>query len=459
MPRRVQDIVPNTHRSIREIPVERRSAPSRVPAPKRRPNEEVGEIEELDADKKSPVRIRRILVDPPTPSRRPPSKSLRLILATLGIIILVTGAGFVASEYFSRATFTIVPKTVPVTVDGTYVIPYAPAGASSTSLTYELITMEDTVSTVVPASGSQNVSTKAQGRMTIYNNYGTSPQQLVAGTRLANSSGKIYRLTSSISVPGRSSNGNPGSLTVTVVADQPGQTYNVTQSQVTDNFKIVAYKGTPRYDGFYAKLASDISGGFEGIRKTVSESTKASTTASLKISLTESLLERTKEAVPEGFVMYDSAFIMEFSDTTIGGEDESTAQMTLSGSINAVILRREALASRLAGNSAVSGFGKFAYVAPGMNELNFTITNLKDFSPERKNSIVARIKGDFKVEGDIPADEIKLKLAGVPLAQTQEILREYAPVIASGSGELIPPWAKVPDDPKRIFIEVERPGS
>ena len=191
MPRRVQDIVPNTHRSIREIPVERRSAPSRVPAPKRRPNEEVGEIEELDADKKSPVRIRRILVDPPTPSRRPPSKSLRLILATLGIIILVTGAGFVASEYFSRATFTIVPKTVPVTVDGTYVIPYAPAGASSTSLTYELITMEDTVSTVVPASGSQNVSTKAQGRMTIYNNYGTSPQQLVAGTRLANSSGKL----------------------------------------------------------------------------------------------------------------------------------------------------------------------------------------------------------------------------------------------------------------------------
>ena len=69
-----------------------------------------------------------------------------------------------------------------------------------------------------------------------------------------------------------------------------------------------------------------------------------------------------------------------------------------------------------------------------------------------------KLKGDFNMVGVIPVDELKEKLAGVPLAATQAVLKPYyGSVIESGSGELIPAWAKVPKDTSRITVNVEKP--
>jgi hypothetical protein len=57
--------------------------------------------------------------------------------------------------------------------------------------------------------------------------------------------------------------------------------------------------------------------------------------------------------------------------------------------------------------------------------------------------------------GLVPVAEIKKKLAGRSLAQTQEVFKSFSPVIESGTGELAPPWAKVPTDLSRIIINVK----
>jgi hypothetical protein len=416
--------------------------------------EELEHIAKADVKKKA---VAEKLIEPPPP---PPvhhrhtkkSGSLRWLMLTLGIILIVGAIGFVASTYFSRATFTIVPKTVPVAVNGTFVAQHASSAQAGEGLTYETITLRSTATTTVVATDGPSVSTKAQGKVTIYNTYSESSQQLIAGTRIANSSGKVYRLTGSVVVPGYGANKAPGSIVATVVADQPGQLYNLSKTDNVDDFKFLGYQGTPRYDYFYARLASDISGGYEGKKKTVADATLASSTATLKALLTASLTTQAEQAIQEGYIMYDSMHTIEFTEPRLGGDDPSKAELYITGVFTGIIFKKDKLASRLAGSQATKSFGSFTYDTPGMEELQFSIANVKDFSPERKTSLLVRGTGNFKIRGTIPVDEIKKKLAGVPLAYTQQILQDYAPIIQSASGELVPPWAKVPTDPGRISV-------
>jgi hypothetical protein len=427
---------------------------------------EEAEIEHLaHADTKrktAPAHIShsKSLIEPPPPPSihaRPPRKSgsFRWMLITLGIILVVAAVGFVASTYFSRATFTIIPKSVPVAVNGTIVAQHASSASAGDGLTYETITVRSTATTTVAASDGPSISTKAQGKVTIYNTYSETSQQLIAGTRIANSSGKVYRLTGSVVVPGYSDNRTPGSVVATVVADQAGQVYNINRGEASDDFKFLGYQGTPRYEAFYARLASDITGGYEGKKKTVSEGTLASTTATLKALLTASLTTQAEQAIPEGYIMFDTMHTVAFSEPNLGGNDPTKAEISLAGTFTGIIFKKDKLAARLAGNSSVNSFGKFEFDTPGMESITMTIANPKDFSPERKTSLLVRGTGNFKIRGVIPVNEIKQKLAGVPLAYTQEILQDYAPIIQSGSGELVPPWAKVPADPSRISVIVK----
>jgi hypothetical protein len=472
MPRRVQDIVPGGHRSIREVPIEHATEKKRTSTAKGRgishikkltkeDEAEIAHLAKADTKAEPKKKAAEALIEPPPPPPsmhvRPKARkgNFRWMLVTFGIILVVAAVGFVASTYFSRATFTIVPKSVPVAVNGTIVAQHAASATAGDGLIYETITVRSTATTTVPASDGPSVSTKAQGRVTIYNAYSESSQQLIAGTRIANSSGKVYRLTGSVVVPGYSENRTPGSVVATVVADQPGQLYNINKGEATDDFKFLGYQGTPRYDSFYARLASDITGGYEGKKKTVAESTIASSTATLKALLTASLTTQAEQAIPEGYIMFDSMYTVSFSEPNVGGDDPTKAEISLAGTFNGIIFKKDKLASRLAGNQAVSSFGKFDFDTPGMESLTMTIANPKDFSPERKTSLLIRGNGNFKIRGIIPVTEIKDKLAGVPLAYTQEILQDYAPIIQSGAGELVPPWAKVPSDPSRITITVK----
>ncbi|MEI7463294.1 MAG: hypothetical protein WCK03_02745, partial [Candidatus Taylorbacteria bacterium] len=90
-------------------------------------------------------------------------------------------------------------------------------------------------------------------------------------------------------------------------------------------------------------------------------------------------------------------------------------------------------------------------------ELSFAITNMKDFAPEKKGTLIVNMKGDMKLIGTIPVDELKKSLAGKSLADSQNILKVYSAVIENADGELVPPWSKIPLDASRITINVKSP--
>ena len=102
--------------------------------------------------------------------------------------------------------------------------------------------------------------TKASGIITVFNEYSSDSQRLVASTRFLSSSGKIFRAIEDIYIPGAQLNDDeiiPSSIDVEVVANYLGAEYNIGPS----DFTIPGFKGTVKYAGFYGKSNTAMNGG------------------------------------------------------------------------------------------------------------------------------------------------------------------------------------------------------
>lgn len=471
MPRRVQDIVPNTHRSIRDIPVVRSTLTAPIQPPKKKVGRSVS-INKLDivqprngkgddgdnkgSESKSFEGSKSDSIRNKFAGKSSKVGAKKWIFLLMGIVIIVAIAGYIASVYFSKAVFTIAPKTIPFSVDSTYV---AQNTGGKGVLTYELATIKGDASATVPASPGPKISTSAKGKITVYNSFSTQSQRLIAGTRFADDTGRIYRLASSIIVPGYTTAGTtvkPGSIVTSVTAAEPGQSYNITKSDPISDFKIVAYKGTSKYESIYGRIATDISGGFVGTKNNVNPKVLASTTAELQSKITNSLLGQLRASIPAGYVIYPKAYVATFDAPTVGEGDSKSASIGLKGTVYGILFKRSELVSRVAGEQAVTEFDDFDYETPGLESLDFSIANPKDFSPEKKNTLIVKLKGEAMLVGVVPVDSLKNKLAGLSLAETSSVLRSFKPVIEieKSSGSITPPWSKVPSDQDRITIEV-----
>lgn len=115
------------------------------------------------------------------------------------------------------------------------------------------------------STGQGKDQKKAKGTITIYNNYSTAPQILVATTRFEAPDGKIFRLDSRIVIPGATTkNGElvPSTIDVKVTADQAGPDYNIEACNLPDcKFTIPGFAGTDKFEGFYGISAQVMEGG------------------------------------------------------------------------------------------------------------------------------------------------------------------------------------------------------
>ncbi len=435
MPRRVEDILPNNRRSIRELPVEG-------------------------------VVIHRIpTAPPPIPEDKFRSHGTsrnrlgvsRKALVVIGTIITLVIIGYYAPAYFSRAVFTIVPRTIPVNINSNYV---ATNVREEGLLTYKIVSSESYSSTTVPAIDGLSLSSKAQGTLNIFNSYVGTARRLIAGTRFSSPSGKIYRLTSSIMVPGykvSSSTGTiiPGNIKSLVVADQVGTEYNIEKTDSTKVFGIVAYKGGDKYEKIYGELASGIKGGASGNKKIIDPALLASTTDSLKTKLTNELQITIQKEIPSEYFMFGKGS-MAF-ETVISNSSTNRAIVTVHGTIYGISFKENELVAKLAGQSTVDSFGGLPFEPVGLDKVAFTLSNQKDFSPEKSSTVVMQLKGTLTLTGKIPVDELKEGFAGTALSDTRQILRTYSPIIdlKKSFGQVVPPWSKIPTNTDRISIIIQ----
>ncbi|HNW96617.1 MAG TPA: hypothetical protein PLQ44_02125 [Candidatus Paceibacterota bacterium] len=268
------------------------------------------------------------------------SKKIGSLLILLGGILIVI---FLAFYFLTNADLVIITRK-------------ASWETQSPVLASKVISENDDANSKIPAqymklsrqinedfstTGIKDVSVKSSGKIKIYNAYSSSAQNLVANTRFLSPDGKIFKITKAVTVPGaKIENGSiiPSYIEVAVVADQPGEQYNISPCK----FTIPGFKGSAKYDKFYGESENAMAGGYIGEAKVASQSDLDNSRAKLvdlaKISLEEELMGK----LPEGFKVLDDAkvFTVEKEGYSVkAGDKAESFQTSLSASLKVLVFK------------------------------------------------------------------------------------------------------------------------
>lgn len=221
-----------------------------------------------------------------------------LIASVIGIAIL-----YVVFGVLPRVTVAIVTKKIQtqITTSLTVIGSSTPIVNPTTQVLGEILTEKKTNIFKFPATGKETTKQKAQGSVALFNTYSTAPQVLVANTRLESPEGKVFHLTQRVVIPGAKKTGTvlePSSVQAEVIADQPGASYNI---DPVDKFTIPGFKGSDKYEKFYASSIEAMSGGSDGETTVASSDDIKKSQQDAVDKMKESIMETVKLKMPSDF--------------------------------------------------------------------------------------------------------------------------------------------------------------
>src|SRR3989338_3296091 len=284
---------------------------------------------------------------------------------------------FVVGNFFSGATVTISPKSEKVPINVNLV---AKAKTSEGEIGYKLFTLVRDKEEIVAADGEKPVESRASGKIIVYNNYSTTPQRLVKNTRFETPDGLIYKIGDSVTIPGRrtvSGKTIAGSIEAVAYAETVGEEYNI---GLTD-FTIPGFKSVPeRFESFYGRSKTTMTGGKVGNEKAISEEKTLQTRARLDGALTQELIAEARKQVPDDFLLFDNAYRISFEPVTSNAA-VSAKGVTIREQANfvAFFINRKQLAGAIAENS-FSDFDKAPVHVPNLDTLVMDIKGNVNYS-------------------------------------------------------------------------------
>lgn len=304
-------------------------------------------------------------------------------------------------------------------------------------------TGEITASQSFPSSGRVAKEGKAQGKITIYNNYRLS-QYLVVNTRFQAPSDNViyFRSTKAVTVPAK------GTIEIDVIADRPGEEYNI--EPVT--FSIPGLLGSPQYTSIYGKSFSKMEGGFKGeVSKVEKEDLERA-----KNILVDKLFSEAKESLKikggDEYILLDDAIKKEILDTSSSLEAGAEVQSF----VFQAKVKMQALAFK---KSDLEDFSKEFIKSKIGERQKMKEDSLKiDYSPESVNlnigKIALKLKFSAKVYSDIDVDSLKKVVSNKSLTDAKSILEKQTQV-EQVEISAWPFWiTNIPENGKKIDIKL-----
>lgn len=388
---------------------------------------------------------RRSVTPPPRRIRR--RKSGVIWKVGSGILVLVVLLFATFSFLFAGAELTVTQRSQELVVSGSFT---ALNGSGSGDLSFEVMTEDLTESRSVPATGKEFVEEKAQGKIIIFNDYSSADQRLIRNTRFETPEGLIYRIDESVVVPGQTildgGETSPGSMEVTIFADEAGDTYN---SGLTD-FTIPGFKGAPQFEHFYAQSKTAMAGGFIGEKLIVEESVLAATRTELQTSLKDQLLNQVTAKIPEGFLLFEDGIFIEF--TSIPATDqEGQALLSEKATLYGVLFKETDLARHLAAK-VLTGFDGGPVRFLNASELTLTVTDKESARPWETNEFSFDMNGSGLLLWTFDENKLIQNLTGRNKEAIHTILSGY-PSIDKAEAVIRPFWRTTfPNNSDQITI-------
>jgi hypothetical protein len=367
---------------------------------------------------------------------RPPRPRFPYVTAIVALVILVLAIG--AIWYYSGADVQVTPNETAVTASGSYT-----ASVSGADLAFTIVTADKIATQSVQSSGTQDVTTNAQGTLVISNTQAV-PEKLIANTRFETEAGLVFRIHSGVTVPAN------GSVSATVYADQPGASYNIGPS----TFTIPGLENSPQYTEVTAKSADSMTGGASGSQPVVDPTTLASTEAALETALAPDLASQLASSIPQGYVLIAGA-------ATTTYQAQAPTPSTATGMVNVgvegtsvgVALPDAALAAALAAQVEGSSYNGEAVTIQDPTTLSLTPTS--GFPDASSQTFSFTLSGTANLISTIDPTQIAAAVAGKSRTAAEVALTNY-PAVKQAVLILRPFWdSTFPEDPAKIMVVVE----
>ncbi|HPN96799.1 MAG TPA: hypothetical protein PLK35_03455 [Candidatus Moranbacteria bacterium] len=383
-------------------------------------------------------------------------EKIKKLILVAGALMVLAALGAGVYFYLPKAVVSIAVKEETKSQDADI-----RGDASVSGVDYEngiipvkLISVNKEVSKSFSVSGKKSVSNqKARGTITIYNEFGSDSQQLVATTRFLSESGKLFRLVKGVTVPGTSKVGGetkPGIIEAEVVADEAGDDFNIEPT----SFTIPGFKdsGSGKYSKFYAKSAKAMTGG-GGTKDQVGVLTEADI-AKAKTEILAELTESTKNKIKEsagGMVVLDEAVNNEEATHKVSnavGEVVQNFQVTSQMKSNALVFSEEDLKKAVGAKLSKSG-GEIS----GMNFSSLVLEYGKSGADFGANVLNIKVHGTGNTNLGFDQEKFKKDILGKSNEDFEAYLSSY-PDIEQAEVTYWPPFisSRIPRLSSRVEI-------
>ncbi len=353
------------------------------------------------------------------------------------ILILLIGAFFVFTFIFDKSIITINPKYKDVDINSTFLI-------FKEDLILDI--SSTTLSKTILKSEPKEVNEKASGEITIYNNYSENPQTLIKNTRFQTADGKVFRIGDSIKVPGKNGN-TPGTIKVKVSADTYGADYNIGPT----DFTIPGFKNSERYDKFYAKSESNMTGGASGRVQIVAESDINNANLELKPKVEAELASTTNKITHDNYYTLYGEPIINFTDNKSDLSVSSGNVYNLTGVSSIFSIKKDILAKMIAIQALGDDYnGQDLVKLENIDNLNFELA--KDTTGE-ENILRVNITGKVRIIWDFDQEEFKAYFLNKNKSDFNNMIKKYNYAILSATLKQEPIWNKsFPNSKDKIKI-------
>lgn len=276
----------------------------------------------------------------PSPSRRLRIPSVpiawltrKTVMGLFVVAVFVAGAAMYLTA--GSAVIAVTPTSQPIDERIAVTVSDATTAVDSAfgKLPGQLLEVSKSATRTQAATGSRDVASKARGKITVSNEYSSTPQTLIATTRFEAPNGLIYRTLSTVNVPGMTINKgvpSPGTTTVDVIADKPGTEYNIPAGK----FVVAAFKekgDADRTQKIYGTSLAPMAGGANGPSAVITQAdygtARDAATADVKALIADALNSQTG-----GMRVADDAPASALSYVSNAQPDDAAASVSVTAS-------------------------------------------------------------------------------------------------------------------------------
>lgn len=389
-----------------------------------------------------------------TPHLRTKSNGFNKSILIFLVLSFVIGIIYWGGIYFQKADIIVTSKHQPITYNNKQFTVLKESNGETDDIMI-MIYPDKKIKKMI-LTEPKDVSIKAQGSITLYNEFSATPQKLSAGTFIADNDGKTYKIESNIIIPGYKMDNKKvvsGQIVANLSAFLPGDTYN---GAPTD-FHITSYKGTSRYNKIYGKLKSPFIGGAVGTVYSLNEQDIKNIDSMAQTSFKDEILKKVQSSIYPGYILYPNAmtFSYKIGDSSISKTPE--AEVSIEGILSVVLIKEKSLKNNVMKVSLpeITGSELKEINIFDLSKLTFNFTNKDQVITKDMSSVSFYLSGDLDVVWNPDTELLKTRLLGMDKINALSVFRQD-PGISSAMVKVFPQWQKfIPDDLSKINVIVK----